>query len=653
MGLLHPRIYLTWKIIASGPKALRAILYHELAHILRRDGWITILQAAALVIHPFNPLVWIMNARLSRYREQLCDDFALKHTGVAPRDYGNLLLDQLSQGKLPLLAIHTPTYFFETRRDLVHRLHQLLKQKGRDMNLITSPQKMLLAGLAFGLLAIASQCAEETVSLTPQAAVEESTEGWLARGGWLARWTFPVPESTHVKVVLYDANAGKEVAVLFDGIPGKEYIRTELLPENAEGLLIPAGGYRQYFITSEGREAKGIIPAYGPSKIRTYPVDSNDEKFEAFATNAKPPALAQIEGTEQAAPGYPVRVIDYSLAESGNVSVVAYDQAGEEVVVLFNGPREAGPLKIIWGGRKADGEPVPLGVYFIRIETSGDSKTYRATFRHIESSDTLSATVRPPPPADSPNVRFVPYDSPPTPIGGYAAIQENLVYPNEARATGIEGVVIVMAFIDENGQVTETEVRSGAPSTGLNEAAVEAIKNTTFEPAKEEGRPVGVWIGIPVSFSLDEDVTAEPKSSLEAPVREIPDDIAAEFRAVFDKVRELKPPPPEEGPTVRFIRYDEKPKPIGGFVAIQQHLVYPQEAKDAGIEGTIIVHAFVDENGQVQETKILKGIPNTGFDEAAVAAIKGVSFEPAKDEGKPVGIWISVPVNFKLNDGEK
>ncbi|MCB7129432.1 MAG: M56 family metallopeptidase [Candidatus Brocadiales bacterium] len=131
LGLLRPRIYLTWQAIRSGKAAVKAILYHELAHILRRDGWVSLLQAAALVIHPFNPLVWLMNARLSRYREQLCDDFALKHTGVAPRDYGNMLLDQLSQVRSPLFAVHTPTYFFETKRDLVHRLQQLMKRQGR------------------------------------------------------------------------------------------------------------------------------------------------------------------------------------------------------------------------------------------------------------------------------------------------------------------------------------------------------------------------------------------------------------------------------------------------------------------------------------------------------------------------------------------
>ncbi len=82
-------------------------------------------------------------------------------------------------------------------------------------------------------------------------------------------------------------------------------------------------------------------------------------------------------------------------------------------------------------------------------------------------------------------------------------------------------------------------------------------------------------------------------------------------------------------------------------------MVYPQVANDAGIEGTVIVQAFVDENGQVQETVIYKGIPNTGLDEAAVDAIKGVTFEPAKQEGKPVGVWISFPVKFRLDDGEK
>jgi len=50
----------------------------------------------------------------------------------------------------------------------------------------------------------------------------------------------------------------------------------------------------------------------------------------------------------------------------------------------------------------------------------------------------------------------------------------------------------------------------------------------------------------------------------------------------------------------------------------------------------------------VKETVILKGIPNTGLDEAATEAIRGVRFRPAKQRERAVGVWISIPVNFRL-----
>jgi len=75
---------------------------------------------------------------------------------------------------------------------------------------------------------------------------------------------------------------------------------------------------------------------------------------------------------------------------------------------------------------------------------------------------------------------------------------------------------------------------------------------------------------------------------------------------------------------------------------------YPKEAKDAGIEGTVIVQVFVDEKGKVTETKISKGIPNSRLDEAAIEAIRKTRFKPAKAREKSVGVWISIPINFRL-----
>jgi protein TonB len=45
---------------------------------------------------------------------------------------------------------------------------------------------------------------------------------------------------------------------------------------------------------------------------------------------------------------------------------------------------------------------------------------------------------------------------------------------------------------------------------------------------------------------------------------------------------------------------------------------------------------------------VLQGIPNTGLNEAAMAAIKKTRFKPAQQRDRPVGVYISIPVNFKL-----
>lgn len=109
-------------------------------------------------------------------------------------------------------------------------------------------------------------------------------------------------------------------------------------------------------------------------------------------------------------------------------------------------------------------------------------------------------------------------------------------------------------------------------------------------------------------------------------------------------------PPSEEGPRIRFIPYDEAPEPIGGFIAIQRNVIYPEIAREAGIEGTVVIQAFVSEFGKVTECIVLKGVPKTGLDEAAIDAIKKTRFKPAKQRDRNVGVYISIPVIFKLQN---
>lgn len=110
----------------------------------------------------------------------------------------------------------------------------------------------------------------------------------------------------------------------------------------------------------------------------------------------------------------------------------------------------------------------------------------------------------PPPPEDEDADAgiFFAYDEAPTPIGGFAAIQRNLKYPEIARKAGIEGTVFVEAVIDEAGNVVSTRIVKSLGHSGCDEAAVEAIRKVKWKPAKQRDKAVKVRISIPVKFRL-------------------------------------------------------------------------------------------------------------------------------------------------------
>jgi len=89
----------------------------------------------------------------------------------------------------------------------------------------------------------------------------------------------------------------------------------------------------------------------------------------------------------------------------------------------------------------------------------------------------------------------------PEPIGGLYAIQSKIKYPEEAKRNGVEGKVFIQAFIDETGNVVEAKVIKGV-GHGLDEAALDAVKQTKFSPGKQKGKPVKVQVTIPIVFKL-------------------------------------------------------------------------------------------------------------------------------------------------------
>ena len=78
-------------------------------------------------------------------------------------------------------------------------------------------------------------------------------------------------------------------------------------------------------------------------------------------------------------------------------------------------------------------------------------------------------------------------------------------------------------------------------------------------------------------------------------------------------------------------------------------IAYPAEARERGEEGIVQVQALVGADGRVIKTVAMpnqKAAPV--LIDAAVAAVRGWTFEPAKIGDRPVKIWVAVPVNFRL-----
>lgn len=85
------------------------------------------------------------------------------------------------------------------------------------------------------------------------------------------------------------------------------------------------------------------------------------------------------------------------------------------------------------------------------------------------------------------------------PNGGY---QLKPRYPESARRQGIEGTALLRLQVLADGQVGEILIERSAGHQDLDDAAVEAVKRWRFEPARDGGQPIAMWVRLPVAFRL-------------------------------------------------------------------------------------------------------------------------------------------------------
>lgn len=101
-----------------------------------------------------------------------------------------------------------------------------------------------------------------------------------------------------------------------------------------------------------------------------------------------------------------------------------------------------------------------------------------------------------------------------------------------------------------------------------------------------------------------------------------------------------------------FTVVEESASPVGGMPALFEHigknLLYPEEARNKGLEGKVFVEFIVNEDGSLSNFVVLKGIGG-GCDQAAIDAIsKSPKWIPGKQKGKAVKQRMVLPISFSL-----
>jgi protein TonB len=93
-------------------------------------------------------------------------------------------------------------------------------------------------------------------------------------------------------------------------------------------------------------------------------------------------------------------------------------------------------------------------------------------------------------------------------------------------------------------------------------------------------------------------------------------------------------------------------KQIGGGVSkpeltYQPDAEFSEEARKAKFQGVVTVSLIVDEHGRPQNVHVARGV-GMGLDEKAVEAVQQYRFKPARENGKPVAVYLNVEVNFEI-----
>ncbi|MCE1229362.1 MAG: M56 family metallopeptidase [Firmicutes bacterium] len=239
-------------LLNLSPQALEAVLAHELAHLLRRDHFVNLLQSLAEALLFFHPAVWWLSRQVKELREHCCDDAAVALCGdPLILAQGLSALERLRRTRLPepaLAAVKGP---------LMSRIQRLFSPHCEPL---PSLRGLLLGALGASLLVGTTLVAQTAAKKTKPAAKPSSPT---------------------------KAEAGQPVTVDYSQVKVRHQPPAPAYPPKAKEARIQGTVVVEVLIDEEGvpLDVKAIE---GPEELRATAVDyANQWRFEPAKIKGK------------------------------------------------------------------------------------------------------------------------------------------------------------------------------------------------------------------------------------------------------------------------------------------------------------------------------------------------------------------------------
>jgi protein TonB len=476
-GTRHPVVMLPDALFDQPLAIQQAVVCHELLHVQRRDWTWLVAEELLRAALWFNPAVWWALSQIQLTREEVVDAAVVRITGER-RAYAEALV------AFAEASLVTPVAAFSRRRHLFRRI--LLISKEGSM----SPVRIIVSCVVMAVVA--------------------------GTGSWYAAWAFPL-----------QAGSGAVVTAPRPGVVGQPQPADEIGPLERQAKPVTAENpipRRTYGVSpqypTEAGEARGVamirvtLDAQGRvaelrdlrsrsrvtldgqgrvAELRTLRARGTDVDRLFFEAAVDAVRQWQYEPPFDAPLSFDVSV-GFVPVDRATTATVAprlsdefasrYDRAAEE----YKRRLAANEQAVV----RATGGPSERELRASREQLLAVERQFEERRRALESGARDASAV-----ARQDAVRVGGAVRPPTKIKHVPPI-----YPEDAKAAGVQGVVIVEITIDAQGRVEDARILRSVPL--LDQAAVDAILQWEFAPTLLNGEPTAVLMTVTVQFSLND-----------------------------------------------------------------------------------------------------------------------------------------------------